>query len=247
MNELLNYEFSLTPEQIEQVKNKIDEEQDDFEDIGDILNKMSNKHKQLFYDFFYRNSLKLPKNSQFRIKVLCDIDNTLIENSYISPHTSFNTKDGNLIDGVIDVIKFLSPVTTTTFISARPPIIENRSIRTLKIKLADAGIKSYTFKSGSIHSLYVYLFNQKLSFEIMAKLKIQRFKEIEKVYPNSKFYFLGDDSQGDVLFARWLLENNSEAIAIIYKTGLPQKYHIPINPRFIYHSNYYDVLNLLKK
>lgn len=228
-------------EVLEELKNKLSDERKDYYDLVDLMNALQLLPRLKLYEIFYTNII--PDNSPYKIKVISDVDNTAIENNKIAPAKYI---DHELIPGYQALLHILTKdATATTFISARPALIEKLSIRKLSQKL-DRSLK-YSFMSGSFIPL-IEMASSKLScgyinvqtaYDTMSQFKYNRFREMFLAYPNCKFIFFGDDTQGDGRLAKYIVENVNNSIAFIRVckgTAL-----LDINNVFI-HRSYYEVL-----
>jgi len=220
-------------EKLEELKNLIDDESDDYLDLMSLLDKLSNKDSIL--EIFKNN--KIPDDSNYKTKLLVDIDNTLIENDLFAVP---KYKNGDIICGIIPLIKLLAKNTTVVLLSARPHLMEKFSIKDIKKKIN--GEFKYSFMGGNMKSIFDFITgNKSESYKEMAIDKYNNYLKLLNIYPNCSYVFFGDDTQGDYMFAQYYLHNNPNNLAIIRQCD-PNKYIVePI----IYHNSYLLVAIIL--
>jgi len=239
----LNNNINGYSEELEEIKNIISDKRD-YNDMIDLLEHLSTQTRFKLYQIFAKNII--PNDSYYKVIVISDVDNTAIENSIVAPVKYINKE---LIPGFQILIKLLSNNrTTTNFISARPHIVGNKSIDSLSNKI-NSDLK-FSFLNGNIIPLIelvsAKIFCDKIgikrSYKHIAQYKFNKFNELLRIYPSCKFIFFGDDTQGDYIFAKYLVDSVSESIAFIRKckfTKINPQYY---SPNIIYHQSYYSLI-----
>jgi hypothetical protein len=245
----------VSAEYLEKVKNEVDAENKDFVDIGDLLAAMNQEDSRKVYALFFSTAASLPLTSMMRRKVISDVDNTIFENSLLAPPPP-PRRSGDLIPGAIPLIRALSNngITTPTFVSARPNVAEMLSIQNVKRQLQGSGLRTFSFKSGTLTGPLLFVGAKmtghskllKASFQNFGKVKAYKTEELRKVYPAASFVFLGDDTQGDYLFAAELISRDPLAFAFIRKSSTGSSAVLPsvgyTSDRIIYHESYYEAI-----
>jgi hypothetical protein len=229
-------------ENLEKLKNRISNESDYF-DMVDLFKRLSSIGKLTLMNLFNYNVI--PLDSPYKIKVISDIDNTLIENVNIAPNTYTNNE---LIPGITPLIKILSKNTTTTLLSARPFIVENISIDLLKTKINREF--SFSFLHGKLTPILKIILGKisndqekiQEAYRIMATNKFNKFKKLLEIYPHCKFIFFGDDTQGDQFFAEYLVRLKPDSIAFIRKCN---NTYVTYMQSIFYHESYLNVAYIL--
>ena len=226
-----------------ELKHKINQEENNYLDLMDLFEDLADSQKSRFLNLLNRvkiENLQLCKNPDFDYStlVLSDLDNTCFENTVFGLPTK-GLKNGDMIPGMASLIKRYSHnnKTTTTFISARPRQMENHSIDKIKEKLYAKGITRFCFTSGELYAPLFYTFGlytrnltiQKRACIEFAYLKFQCYNKIRRVFPEVRFVFCGDDTQGDVIYALALLLESSRNICYIRNAAPPGDEVIPLN------------------
>lgn len=275
VNILINIAYRTGGCGLEQAKSIISCESDDFADLLDLLDEIPTSCSTLLYLLFSGQLIIMTRPcTTCSIKILSDLDNTAIENFSIAIPPTVNDpsiKDKSIVKGYVDVINHLnSGNNCITFLSARPKLIERPSIIAIQQGLRDAGIRNFSFIGGSAMatskfigwSIYSKLSSQTHhalnAAKTLAKSKWECFLKLEKAYPLSQFIFLGDDTQGDSIFAMNLLKRKHNAMAFIrhiapFETSISPysklwddevfpRQNIIHEPRFIAHTSYLDLL-----
>jgi hypothetical protein len=216
---------------LEQVKNLTDVESSDFCDLTDIISDFSLNNAMRLLALFreFQTPFAHP------IKVISDLDNTVIETEACAPAVYV---PNDFVFGAIPLIKGLSQSVTTndekttvTFVSARPEHFEVSSICSVKRFLRkDPYAPAFSFASGNFEGPIKYgkgVAMQKIGLKergrsqilrgcaAFANAKFEKYLALEKVYPHSRFVFLGDDTQGDYLFAQALVSHKPTNFAFI--------------------------------
>jgi hypothetical protein len=258
------FESAVSPDSLERLKNLVDHENHDFIDLNDLMDDLEEAAAARLYALFVRNAPFASKT--FRIKVMSDLDNTAIENSAIAPLPA-GAKNGFPVSGFVSFVSALTRdgATSATFVSARPKGIELQSIISARNKFEREGLKNFTFKSGELISTVHYLTARAIrsqdeiwkSCVRFATLKNKCYCDLKDVYPASRFVFLGDDTQGDYIFAIMFVENRPGNVAFIRKIAQVGKGVHPhkggvwdegfitrsiasSHPRVFYHESYLD-------
>lgn len=198
---------------LERTKHLISEEEKDYLDLRALLTDLKNSRNLL-------ELLRTPSLNYFNSTiVLCDVDNTLLENHAIA-NIRYHNK--SVIPGIVDLLNYLSKgFTTVTFLSARPKHIEGFSIAEIKSKLSEHSLRNFTFESGEIRGTVSFVaaklssasseMRKKFAIESAmeyARLKFESYLQFAELYPASRFVFFGDDTQGDAI-AAWLILSHS--------------------------------------
>lgn len=162
-------------------------------------------------------------------------------------------------------------VPTTTFISARPAEIEHASILAVSSKLSKRSTAKkfaqdhrlpFSFLCGTFSGPLLLLAGHLLKCQslvaranvIMAEKKWEKYLQMKSIYPHNRFVFLGDTTQGDSIFASWLVNpemhgGSTENFAFIRNVNSEKKFsafhHSPrfVHPRILQVSSWFDALN----
>lgn len=256
---------NISPDTFELVKHAVDCEGDDFLDVNNLLDDLKPVYRIHLLRLFKNVSPFV--SYQYRTKVISDLDNTAIENAFVAPVPP-GSKDKYPVKGFINLVNKLTMngKTTVTFISARPRMIEKFSIINTIKKFRKEGLTNFVFEAGDLVGpikLGVSYFNTNYTWESslhLGKIKMNSYLRILNVYPSSRFIFFGDDTQGDYIFAAFLVNHNPKNIAIIRKISLNpisphniwddsmfpnilNKHLVLNNPRIIYHNDSYEYVD----
>lgn len=192
-----------------------------------INDKIFIKYKLIKKEKSINIELKEEKNDE--IKIITDIDDTIIETYFSNNYPNSKTIPG--ISKIIEIInKNKNPI---VFLSARPKlggILIKKTNKTLKNKFSDNILgKNFII----IYGCFIYIiitfigliisiiYNKNNSITIYSNKKIgyDKYKKATKyldLYPNTNFIFFGDNSQGDELVGKLLLENYNDRIKAVY-------------------------------
>lgn len=224
---------------LEELKNQISDS------MVDLIDKLSFSNRQYLLNLFKSNPI--PNYSDYQVKIISGIDNTLSENKHT---TTCRYRDQELVPGFQILLTMLSRNRTTiTFISARPRFLTsdsmNNLIRKLNVRVSFLSGDLYPFIKLILGRLCRFQHEINCSYRLMAKTKINHFKKLVKIYPHCRFVFFGDDTEGDYIFAKYLIDNQPNSVAFIRRCH--QIWIDPIywSPRIIYHSSYYLVIYYL--
>jgi hypothetical protein len=89
---------------------------------------------------------------------------------------------------------------------------------------------------------------------VMAEKKREKYLQMKSIYPHNRFVFMGDTTQGDLLFASWLVNpemhgGSTGNFAFIRNVNSEKKFsafhHSPrfVHPRILQVSSWFDALN----
>jgi hypothetical protein len=199
-----------------------DAESVDLIDITDIVAAVSPRTRAALLRLFAAAPLLHPENAP-PVKVVSDLDNTAVETSAAA--ASVYTP-GDWIPGFLPLISALrasgdggaAAATSVTFLSARPNAVEVFSLMRIAASLRGSGVEEFpfSFASGSLAGAAAMAVGaRRRAFREFAAGKLRRWRALRDVYPASRFVFLGDDTQGDWLFALWLVRSGAAHFAFI--------------------------------
>jgi len=237
--DIFEHFLRISPTLFCELKHRISEEESDFLDLTDLIEDLEVSARSRFVnDLCARaaaNSHLIPDS--YKTLVISDLDNTCIENAMFGfPDSGVAHKE--ILPGFVDVVKALTAdfTTTATFISARPRQFEKGSIAATEKVLSKSGIKRFAFASGELHaparygaSMIVGNRNRKLLTSAcidFAALKYQCYLKLKELFPECCFAFLGDDTQGDAIFAT-AMTAHSPSVAFIRKAAPPGEGVLP--------------------
>jgi len=230
---------------LEAVKNKVSEEQNDYTDLVDIIEMLPVKDR--IYKFFMQTTIPSSILPLYGTKVISDIDNTAFE----SRISNVKFVDGKIVPGFKPMVKFFTRnfKTTPTFISARPKLIENATIKQKREKLKASGFDAFSVMSGNAGTVGKYILShiskiassEAIALSKMAQEKFENYLKLKRCYPHCRFIFFGDDTQADEVVARMIVANNPNNFAYIRRVKNSSGASI-IENRVLHHSSYFDAV-----
>jgi len=223
-------------------KHEIDQDTDHI-DILTVFDYLNEYEQEKFINKCQQNIF----SDDLKLKIISDIDNTFIEAPFIAKNTY---KTDIIIPGYMDIVKSMTKL-PITFISARPKILENKTIN----KISSLTNYKFSVLTGSVLPL-IYegvswiIYNKllsRLSHKKIAEGKYYNFIRWQKIFPHNKFLFFGDDSQGDHIFARKMIDRFPDALACIRRVmddNIESEY---IHPNIFYHRSYFHIIVLFNE
>lgn len=239
--------YQHNPDLFEELKNQISDDRD-YYDLVDLIDALPLSYHTNIMNII--RSTRITNHSPYATQIMADIDNTTIENYCIAP-VQYQNKA--IVPGIMTLLKYFSRgKTTVSFISARPRIIERKSIQIIN-NLVSKQLR-FTFLTGEIHHMIKYgmgrgMFSDQVvesSYIDMAQKKYTNYLALKQVFPYCRFIFLGDDTQGDPYLADMLTNSsphNFAAIRMIAGRKLPT--YILQNPRIYFHTSYFALIHVL--
>lgn len=248
----------LGPSALEAVKHIVAREQSDFIDMRDLLETLQPlRRRQLLTLFRYIGA----PCRHYQTIVISDLDCTAIEKSAIAEPVYL---DGSVIMGFVPLANALTHqgATTLTFVSARPKFIENWSIQSIAGQFKAAGLRAFSFEAGRLPGTALFTAAQ-AAFKMgainrarelllasateFANLKFKSYLQLSEIFPHARFVFLGDDGQGDFLFAEMLVCHSQRNFAFIRDIARPEMKVVPDLPeylrnRVIHHRTYFEAI-----
>lgn len=196
-----------------------------FEDIDDesirteILTHFSNEAAKLGKRF---------------VRALSDIDDTLIASIHEKrvPHKS-------LYPGSLQLLREISSADSespysSVFLTARPDGPADLIEAATHHKLEKIGAEYSSVLSGDLLKL--------LSSGAMAAGKIENFSRLARVFPECSFVFIGDNGQGDVIFAQAIDGNPNLCAALIHR--VKEEFETPDAENVHYFKTHVDAARL---
>lgn len=139
------------------------------------------------------------------LRVISDIDDTI----YSSLNDDRFAK-GTLYPGVLEFLSKVSPL-PPIFLTARPEFISSLFERVTHQQLGRYGIENCTVLSGNIPGLFGH--------RRMAEQKARTLVAYRELFPEYRYFFVGDSGQGDMALSLSLLSKDEPTIefALIHK------------------------------
>lgn len=212
---------NYAPHALSLFKNMVEREQDDFDDLHDVLARLGRAERERFY-YHIGVAAGLHAGSEADVKLICDIDNTVVESRV--PRAARAAPVGALVPHVADVINLVTDYTresTPAFVSLRPRCMERASIRRLKRLLREARVCNFSFYGGRLATPCMQLARSRAAVLAAARAKLAIYTRLRALYPTSTFVFLGDNTQGDYIFAALITRVDARNYAFIRRVALP--------------------------
>eukprot|EP00051_Salpingoeca_urceolata_P006837 m.90410 g.90410 ORF g.90410 m.90410 type:complete len:165 (+) comp15008_c0_seq6:2579-3073(+) len=135
---------------------------------------------------------KAPLGLQRPLRVLSDIDDTLVHSGYGLGGPKL--PNGTILPGAVPLIDNLKG--RAAFSTARPEFTEHFTYRTLR---EHYGIRGAVVLSGQLVDSLLIPFAPDHSNEWISKRKLDNIFKYIRVFPECKFLWFGDSGQGDII------------------------------------------------
>ena len=219
------------PDALERMKNLIAIESTDLLDLTDLVADLPPAQRGRLLRLF-ASPIARPLDPRSTIKVISDLDNTIIESAGIAPVVY---TPGDVAPGSMPLMRALASgtVTTMTMVSARPRILELHSIMKMRRTLENSAAPPFSFASGELKGPVRYVgacigerllggraaatwrHHKAVACMHFANKKMQCFVALQAAFPHAKFVFFGDDTQGDWIFAAMMVRQFPQSFAFI--------------------------------
>jgi hypothetical protein len=211
---------------LERVKHLVEIETYDFDDLADLMAALSSRARARVERFFFTAGQALcsccsrgGNCCSFGIKVVCDIDNTLIEKASTG---RIIFPDDTAVPGAGALLLALSGKwSTVSLLTARPNVMERSTLRRFRLQGRDEPAAEFSEKwfpqvsmaGGNLSARNVSALLLTKSHSMRTRLraytslaysKVSATEQIASLYPRAKIVLVGDDAQGDYIAAALL-------------------------------------------